>query len=757
MPCLRSELVQPFTPLDPEQAETADLDGDGDLDLVVVASGNGWVAWFENVGGELGPVQVIDPEAVDARDLVVHDVDGDGRLDLVVAMRDRLVWYAQQGPLDFAPPHLIDSGMTNARGLAVADVDGDGLDDMVVGASTAGTVRWSPGLGGGSFGPATVLVANVPEVQDLAVADLDGDGDLDLVTANYSDDALVLHDNVGGSLATPVRLVELLDPREVLLRDLDGDGDLDLVGAGRETLWLENHGTAWGTPTPLTDEYALDVAAADLDDDGDLDVLLSSYGQLAWLENQGGAFAPAVPIREATGPRDVATAADLDGDGLTELLVGFPTSFVRYDGTSPGRFEGPTVVAQAADLGPVVAADLDADGDDDLLLASHHGLVAYVRDAGLWSTVAIDAAPDIIDVAVGDVDADGLPDVVFAQWTVPAIAWARNLGGTFGPAQTIDGRSAWRMALEDLDRDGDADLVIADGSTEPVRLDNVGGTFAPAAPLDVGELAVTDVHGADLDGDGWPELLFAAPAAGVTGWLPNVQGVLGAVANENRAQASPVAIRTFDADADGDLDVVSAGSGDGPLGAVAWYRNDAMTWDVAESIYGDGYDYAYDVHPVDLDGDALPEVAFTQAIPDYFFGGTIYELWVAGNLGTGFDAPQLLRVGFGLEPLRLTHADIDSDGVDDLVVSYNDALRVWVTCAPEPPTETGHTGIVDTGTVDTGTTPTPGPTGPATDPSTLATHAGTADEPAGCGCSSRAPVAGIGALLVLLAAAQRRR
>jgi len=182
--------------------------------------------------------------------------------------------------------------------------------------------------------------------------------------------------------------------QSVYAADLDGDGDLDVLSAGADEIaWYANDGTGgFGAQQVISTEadYAQSVYAADLDADGDLDVLSASrFGpNIAWYANDGrGQFGPQQVISTAAYyEANCVYAADLDSDGDLDVLSasnGHPKAdcgsndFVTcseiawYANDGTGQFGPQQVISTAADYPrSVYAADLDGDGDLDVLSAS---------------------------------------------------------------------------------------------------------------------------------------------------------------------------------------------------------------------------------------------------------------------------------------------------------------------------------------------------------------------------------------------------
>src|SRR5262245_10267865 len=316
---------------DTRDPSLVDVDGDGDLDLVGIVGGNGSslpavLSVRRNDGtGAFGAIEadLSQPGPGELNTLVPADVDGDGDADLLGGIRiglDRHVGvYLNDGTGAFGPPAIYPLGFTSDTAtplhLAVGDLNGDGHTDVV--ATDALRVERPDGLtfprtfvmtalndGTGAFAAAAAPIdAAYTDVfaQSPALVDLDGDGHLDVAVGRTTGSgiATLLGDGQGGlgavreSSLAGVRGVDHLAPA-----DIDGDGHADLVGFTENTDAksgvvaygdgtggvADNHLMFTGTQLGGAGTPALKVAVADLDGDGDDDVLFLA-GSLGVLQN----------------------------------------------------------------------------------------------------------------------------------------------------------------------------------------------------------------------------------------------------------------------------------------------------------------------------------------------------------------------------------------------------------------------------------------------------------------------------------------
>jgi len=315
-------------------------------------------------------------------------------------------------------------------------------------------------------------------------------------------------------------------PVSVFAADLDGDGDADLVVANHESnniSALMNHGDGtFAAPVNYTVGVGpWSVFAADVDADGDLDLLVANYhsNNVSVLKNTGdGFFAVAVNYAAGVGPHSVF-AADLDGDGDADLAVANAgsnnVSVLKNNGN--GTFAAKVSYAAGDYPVSVHAADLDGDGLTDLVVA-HGDNVSVLKNNGNGSFAApvnyYAAGNDAFSVHAADLDGDGDQDLAVANigGSNSTVSVLKNTGdGTFATAANYAvGSNPSSVFAADVDADGDLDLLVANSSSADVSvlLNNGDGSFAVAVNYAVGVVPAS-VFAADLDGDGDADLAVA--------------------------------------------------------------------------------------------------------------------------------------------------------------------------------------------------------------------------------------------------------
>lgn len=326
------------TGLVPRYVQAADIDNDGDMDVVSAISGSDQIAWYENVDGQanFGPLQVIINTVQDVRFVGTADIDGDNDLDIITTCPgdDMVLWVRNEDGLgDFGGPQIVAADAVGANVCAAADLDGDGDVDMISANRNEDSVAWYRNTNGmGNFGSEIIISDSVLLARFILAEDVDGDGDIDVIAASSGLSKIFWYDNDGaGNFGVGQMLPGLASGTvSIFAEDLDGDNDIDILVAattGDRVFWYENTdglGT-YSSENVITTETdsPQSVFAADLDEDGDIDVLSATFnGIIAWYENVDGqgTFGPQQIITTNAENARSVHAADLDGDGDNDVL-----------------------------------------------------------------------------------------------------------------------------------------------------------------------------------------------------------------------------------------------------------------------------------------------------------------------------------------------------------------------------------------------------------------------------------------------------
>src|SRR4029078_7225540 len=315
----------------PVSNATADLDGDGHLDLLFVnyISDNVSVLFGDGNGGFTAGTPV--PVTNGPRQIQARDLDGDGDIDFLATnySGNNVSLALNNGNGTFTPGTAVPVG-TAPRGLGAANLDGDGDIDFISVNYLSNNLSVMINNGNASFTQkaGSPIVTGTRPV-NMVITDLDGDGDRDLaVTSNNTNTVGIFINNGHAVFTARAPVATGIGPRGIAAGDVDGDVDEDLVatdfGANTVSVML-NKGKGGFTPAThfATSNNPYDVQLGDLDGDHDLDMVVSNSGNssLTVLLNDGsGAFTPATgsPFAVGVSPGGV-TLGDFDEDGDLDI------------------------------------------------------------------------------------------------------------------------------------------------------------------------------------------------------------------------------------------------------------------------------------------------------------------------------------------------------------------------------------------------------------------------------------------------------
>jgi alpha-tubulin suppressor-like RCC1 family protein len=379
------------TAVNPGSAVIADLDGDGKPDIALVSGGSHVVCIFRNISTNGAPLSAAS--------------------------------FAPRVDLPF--PTTGTGG--NPYRLRAVDLDGDGKLDLVAMEASGGRVSIfhnisAPGnLATNSFEPAFSLAAG-NDCRFATAADLDGDGRPDLVVLDYGDKTISIFQNIGAagilagnSFASSVVLPAPGGPYEVVIADMDGDGRPDLAVANQDNNTVSIYQN-FATPGVIATN----------------------------------SFAPRLDLTSDTSP-DTLAAADMDGDGKFDLVVGAVHSgtIAVYRNTSSGGLLTSNSFAPLVDFGTsdwthtVAVADFNGDGKPDITVVGElPSIMSIFQNASTPGSFTSSSFLPRVDfttgynawgVAAGDLDRDGRPDIIFCNYYDNTLTICQNQVPFGGP------------------------------------------------------------------------------------------------------------------------------------------------------------------------------------------------------------------------------------------------------------------------------------------------------------------------------------
>lgn len=360
--------------------------------------------------------------------------------------------------------------------------------------------------------------ATADQIRSIFSEDIDDDGDVDIVVASADNHKIAWYENEDGqgTFSTEKILIDDNLPSSASLSniyaaDLDNDGDIDILSSmfhfqnGGKIVWFENldgQGSFSGEQIIISTTYNGEIVASDIDNDNDLDIIYVYSGEIFWLENVDGQANFSAPSSLSSLNTLMIMVSDLDNDGDMDILSGYNSyvdriAWLKNDGS--GNFtEVVNVEFFSDDLLAIHIADLDNDSDDDIL--------AFVGNEILWYK-----------------NTDGLGNF--------------ESGGSMVNNQL--NYAAAYLDAADLDNDGDMDIISSSSTPGAIQevmwYENVDsqGTFGIEQailnyPGNIGNLGTRHVLSSDINNDGNIDVFITLHQADRVGWLKNN----GALTNE---------------------------------------------------------------------------------------------------------------------------------------------------------------------------------------------------------------------------------
>lgn len=505
-----------------QAALVADFNKDGNLDLAVSVYGGcgaciGTLVTLlsDGVGGYAAQTRSVGSSP---SDMAVGDLNGDGDLDLVLANSTSITVMigSPTGAFTVGTPVAVPS---TTRGVALGRVNGDAFLDLVsVSDGSAGTLNFAPGNGDGTFGVVTSTQLT-QDPDDVVAGDLDADGDADLVIS-FNAPAIplvglaLMRGNGDGTFSNST-LVSNNAAYDVALKDFNGDGRLDISAVfGTDFRVFTNAGAGLFAPPQPGDVVpgARSHAVADFNEDGVPDVAAIGIDDLALNVTFGRSDGTFVGASFNTVPSALTDSrlVDVNGDGALDLVAANNTNtvtIIRSVATGAATRSDITVGTGLTRPNGVGVGDLNGDGRLDVVTANNFGNSVSVllgTTTGFASPVSYTGVTSPTTVAIADFDGDGFADVALNHFatTADVLVFSGRGDGTLGAARTYDlSLRTSLLAAGDLNDDGLMDLATADNNLT-VLLSLEGAAGFSVLPSQFSATRAASFHLTDLSGDG---------------------------------------------------------------------------------------------------------------------------------------------------------------------------------------------------------------------------------------------------------------
>ncbi|WP_462252558.1 FG-GAP-like repeat-containing protein [Ekhidna sp.] len=540
-----------------------DVDGDTDEDIVYVSNitsfGNG-IQVLENDGsGNFTDSNTAFSPTYSFNDRAYSlDFDNDGDLELVGFLSAP---YLAVRPLENDGSILSDASTNfsenpnvqlspsgNGDDVFTTSVDTDNFDDFVAVSEDSTFVLISNGTGG------FTEQAKFPGKSQPA--DLDGDGDADLF---YFDGNVAIRDNQGGgTFDQGADILTVSATYDQQLVDIDGDGDLDLMQVGDQIgrSWI-NDGLGNFTVNQEFPGGGYQMAFGNLDGDGDIDMVVA-------LESDGGYPGFLIYTNDGTGTFSYNSnlglgyeakqveIADMDEDGDLDIVArlnGVSNKYIRiYD--NQGSLTFSMTSSYNIEANKMALGNLDSDTDMDVVLArEENGVESLTNNNGMLELgQSFVTSGSISDVDVADLDGDGDIDVFAsnaAEYVTTESYVIINDMGVFTGGSNVETGSNYGSFLADIDQDGDVDLVSGGYISYPKLWLNDGtGTFEFDHDIPAIVTEYSTVNIGDIDSDGDNDIIVGDYYSGTNIFLNTGMGA-------NQLEADATALQTLFDNMDG--------------------------------------------------------------------------------------------------------------------------------------------------------------------------------------------------------------
>lgn len=508
--------------------EYGDLNGDMNSDFVVL-NGDYLSVFIGNGDGTFVQMPDIDVAGT-ATDLVVKDLSGDLIPDLAVTMAGySVLTFLGDGLGNFTISQVLPTTGVPSQ-IVATDFDGDALQDLAV--ATDGVVHIFRAVSLFNYGAASTVTAGTFPI-DLVAADFNGDSNVDLAVQNRdSYDVTILLGTGAGTFNFAQTISQLSGSGltgQLICDDFDGDMIPDLLSSnGFEIIWIKGLGNGTFDPA-ISVGGGENISICDFNSDGIKDFgSSSSYNNSVsfYSGNGDGSFTAIPTIVGIPGPRRFLIT-DINHDARPDIVSssGSTSAFYVLLGVPVTPYFNPAATTDHSTGGftrsRIITADISGDGNIDII-TTNAGNIAVLYGTGLGcfsSPRTFPSSGNVMDIFAADLNADGKADLVAANGTDLNISVFLSNATGFAPRveySTGPGTAGSQsLTVADVDVDGKMDVITVNNNpsgTISILRGNGDGTFNPYTQyaVDPGPSAIAV---GDVNGDLKPDLVVACPSS----------------------------------------------------------------------------------------------------------------------------------------------------------------------------------------------------------------------------------------------------
>lgn len=685
---------------------SSDLNNDGFKELVVASSFKNTIMFYRNIGGNIMHSQRIliyqipDSFVSSSVDIKVGDIDNDGLKDIIAvsSSENKLYWFKNLGNFNFGNIQIIATNINKPKSLSIGDIDNDGDNDIVVGIYNDNNVSLFKNLGNGNFGAQNIIFTTSYGSNKVALKDLDNNGFLDVISGN-EDGSIVCSKNVNGTIFNPISTITGFadDGTGFDFIDINNDTYFDIVFSSnyddKIRYSLNIAGNSFNSNFVTIDNNIQDpyqVVVTDMDNDGLDDIVVSAFANgtsfIKWYKNLSFSFQSMSPLlaNNISNPKSFIVD-DLNSNGIMEVITSSydasasvaskrKLSSFEYNSSS-SSYDESIINYVFGGLSNFKVADLDNDGNKDIIAAFHNGLV-FTKNYGnnqFSSYKTITEIKDILhyvhDVEIGDFNNDGFLDIIWVGKEEVRI-YQNNGNLTFTNLYTYPIQltfSSINVEVADFNTDGNLDFILSyieGGQTKLFKFIKDNNFNFQTNQIAVNNLNYVKIS--DLDNDNKIDIIGSQGANFI--WLKN-----DGLANFTQQMSIPMPPNTNkifaigDLDNDSYLDLICGHATASSSNRIYFIKNNLNGFNLPVLIDNHGCNA---LEFGDINNDGHNDVIATFYKSNYPFDEKTF--FYVNNSGSSFTSQNIVEsLGDAINPYRqLSIQDINGDSKIDIITGY---------------------------------------------------------------------------------------
>ena len=687
----------------PISVAPADVNGDNKTDIIVANFDSATIGVLLNMGNGTFTSQTIysTGNASGPRSLVAADINGDHKLDIIVSNRlaDNVGVFLNVGNGIFTnQTRYSTSDGSFPVSVITADINSDNKLDIIVANSQSDNIGIYLDVANGMFTNQITHITGYGSSPRSAVAvDLNGDSTLDIIVANHGTDNVGVLLNMGNLIFTSQTIYSTglnSGPQSVLTADVNNDNKPDIIvaneGSNSVGVFLNIGNGSFTRQTAYSTAYgshSYSVATADMNGDSKPDIVVANYGgdNIGVLLNFGnGTFRRQTTFSTGSNsqPSSVVTV-DVNGDNKIDVVVANSNAgnigvlFNVGNGTLMSQTAYST--GDGSNSRSLTTVDMNGDNKPDIIVGNSGkdsvGVLLNLGDGtfaipAMYST-GYGSSPQ--SVTTGDVDRDGKPEIIVANYGTNTVDILSNVGnGMFAsPMLYSTGLHSYPESVVAADVNGDnkPDIIVVNSQTNTigVLLNTGNGTFSTQTTYSTGDGSEPESGTiADVNGDNKPDIIVANYAANNIGVFLNTGNGMFTMPTiySTGLESYPYSVKAVDVNGDNKPDIIVGNSYSNNVGVFLNTGNGTFS---TQTTYSTGDDsYPYSVASADMNGDNKPDIIVANPDAD--------NVGVFLNIGQGtFSTQTTYSTGNGSTPYSVATADVDGDNKSDIIV----ALSGW--------------------------------------------------------------------------------